>query len=166
MVSRLGLFAALLVGAGVVGWFVRESRRGRLRTTLFGRRWFGFAGGLAVGAVVVAPSLVAQESSSWLAVAVPGVLLVGVSVGAGVADAGAVPSWVATGFPLVLLAFATRGCDDTPPGMAATCAAPPPAWLVALGAVAGAGALAVVGYPLGRALGRLGRGLRADGGDA
>jgi hypothetical protein len=166
MVDRLGLFAALLVGAGVVGWFVREYRRGRLRTTLLGRGWRGLAGAVATGAVVVAPSLVAQASSPWTAVGVPGVLLVGVSVGAGVADAGVVPSWLATGFPLVLLAFARRGCGDTPSRMAAVCAAPPPAWVVALGAVAGAGALAAVGYPLGRGFGRLGRGLRADGGDA
>jgi len=166
MVDRLGLFAALLVGAGVVGWFVREWRRGRLRTALVGRGWRGLAMALAVGAAVTAPSLVAQASSSWLAVAVPGVLLVGVSVGAGVADVGVVPSWLATGFPLVLLAFARRGCSDPSSGAVAVCAAPPPAWLVALGAVAGAGALASVGYPLGRGVGRLGRGLRPDGVDA
>ncbi|ELZ28152.1 hypothetical protein C475_05085 [Halosimplex carlsbadense 2-9-1] len=166
MVDRFGSFAALLVGAGVVGWFVREWRRDRLQTTLVGRGWRGLAMALAVGAAVAAPSLVAQTSSPWIAVGVPGVLLVGVSVGAGVADAGVVPSWLATGFPLVLLAFAERGCDDTPSGAAAVCAVPPPAWLVALGAVAGAGALTAAGYPLGRGLGRLGRGFHADGGDA
>jgi hypothetical protein len=148
---------AVATTVGFLGWLAAAARRECLRVVLRGRGRRPLVAGVAVGAALSLPAaLLLHGLTASVNLPVTGGFLAVAAAGFAVLDRGFVPSLVATGVPIALLRFASRGCGDTPSGLAAVCVPTPPE-IAALQAVAGALAVSALGYVVGRSALLVGR---------